>query len=69
MSDRVYKKIEITGTSSTSIEEAVQNAIARVEKTVRGLRWFEIIDTRGDIADGKVQHWQVTLKIGFAMDE
>ena len=69
MSDRVYKKIEITGTSSTSIEEAVQNAITRVEKTVRGLRWFEIIDTRGDIADGKVQHWQVTLKIGFAMDE
>jgi flavin-binding protein dodecin len=69
MSEHVYKKIEITGTSSTSIEEAVQNAISRVSKTVHGLRWFEVIETRGDIEDGKIRHWQVTLKIGFTLDE
>jgi hypothetical protein len=69
MSDHVYKKIEITGTSTTSIEEAVQNAIARSTKTVHSLRWFEVIETRGDIADGKIQHWQVTVKIGFTLDE
>ena len=69
MSEHVYKKIEITGTSATSIEEAVQNAISRVSKTVHGLRWFEVIETRGDIADDKIRHWQVTLKIGFTLDE
>ena len=69
MSGHVYKKIEITGTSGTSIEEAVQNAISRVAKTVHNLRWFEVIETRGDIAEGKIRHWQVTLKIGFTLDE
>lgn len=69
MSEHVYKKIELTGTSSTSIEEAVQNAILRASKTVHSMRWFEVIETRGDIADGKVRHWQVTLKVGFTLDE
>lgn len=69
MSDHVYKKIEITGTSSTSIEEAVQNAISRASQSVHSLRWFEVIETRGDIAEGNVQHWQVTVKIGFTLDE
>ncbi len=68
MSEHVYKKIEITGTSVSSIEEAVQNAIARASQSVHSLRWFEVIETRGDIAEGKVQHWQVTLKIGFTLD-
>jgi flavin-binding protein dodecin len=68
MSDHVYKKIEITGTSASSVEEAVQNAISRAAKTVHSLRWFEVIETRGDIAEGKIQHWQVTVKIGFTLD-
>lgn len=69
MTDHVYKKIELTGSSTTSMEEAVQNAIARAAKTVHHMRWFEVVETRGDIADGKVAHWQVTVKIGFTLDE
>ncbi len=68
MSDRGYKKLEIVGTSPNSIEEAVANAISQASKTVRELRWFEVIETRGDIVDGKVSHWQVTVKIGFALE-
>ena len=68
MSDRVYKKLEIVGTSSNSIEEAVSTAISQASKTVRDLRWFEVIETRGDIVDGKVSHWQVTVKIGFSIE-
>lgn len=65
MTDSVYKKIEITGTSSSSFEEAVSNAIARASKTVDEIRWFEVIETRGTIEAGKVAQWQVTVKIGF----
>ncbi len=68
MEDHIYKKIEIVGTSSNSTDEAVQNAIAKASKTVRNLRWFEIIDSRGSIRDGKVEHWQVTIKLGFTMN-
>ncbi|QDV85954.1 dodecin [Planctomycetes bacterium TBK1r] len=68
MSDHVYKKIEIVGTSTRSIEEAVENAIDRASKSVHGMRWFEILETRGNINDGKVDHWQVTVKIGFTLD-
>jgi len=69
MSSNVYKKIELVGSSSVSIEDAIENAITKASKTVRALRWFEVIETRGDIADGKISHWQVTLKIGFTLDE
>ena len=69
MPDRVFKKIEVTGTSSTSIEDAVQNALAKSAKTVRNLRWFEVVETRGNIDNDHVGQWQVTLKIGFAMDD
>jgi len=69
MSDHVYKKIEITGSSTKSVEEAVSNAIARAGKSVRNMRWFEVIETRGDIDGDKVSHWQVTIKIGFTLDE
>ncbi len=69
MSERVYKKIEITGTSATSIEEAVENAVAKAAQTVRKMRWFEVIETRGRIDDNKVAEWQVTLKIGFALED
>ena len=68
MSNHIYKKIELVGSSPTSIEEAVQNAIAKASKTVRDMRWFEVVETRGQIEDGKVAHWQVTLKIGFNLD-
>jgi flavin-binding protein dodecin len=69
MPDHIYKKIEITGSSTGSIEEAVQNALARASKTVRNMRWFEIVDTRGHIENGRVAHWQVTMKIGFTLEE
>jgi flavin-binding protein dodecin len=69
MSDHVYKKIELVGSSPTSIEEAVSNALARAEKTIRNMRWFEVVETRGHIENGKVDHWQVTLKVGFTLDK
>ena len=69
MTDHVYKKIEITGTSTSSIEEAVQTAVARAAKTVQNMRWFEVVDTRGMIDDGCILHWQVTVKIGFTLNE
>ncbi|QDV47100.1 hypothetical protein Enr13x_70090 [Stieleria neptunia] len=69
MPGHVYKKIEITGTSKTSIEDAVANAIAQASKTVREMRWFEVTETRGDIIEGKIGHWQVTIKIGFTLEQ
>lgn len=68
MSERVFKLIELTGTSSTSIEDAIQNAVSRAGRTLRDLRWFQVTEIRGAIADGQVAQWQVTLKIGFAVD-
>ncbi len=68
MKDQVYKLIELTGTSTTSIEEAVELAIKRAHKTVKNLCWFQVIETRGNISKGKVDHWQVTLKIGFSVE-
>jgi dodecin len=69
MPDHVYKKIEVVGSSAKGFEEAVQNALARAEKTVRNMRWFEVTETRGNIDEGKIGHWQVTLKIGFTLEE
>ena len=69
MSDHIYKKIELVGSSPASIEDAVKNAIQRAAKTIRNMRWFEVIETRGHIVDGKVDHWQVTVKVGFTLDE
>lgn len=69
MPDRVYKKIEVTGTSASSLQEAVEYAIEHASKTVRKMRWFEVMETRGRIDDGKVVEWQVTVKIGFALEE
>ncbi len=69
MPDHVYKSIELTGSSTRSVEEAVQNAIGRAAKTVHNLRWFEVTSVRGHIEDGRVAHWQVTLKVGFTLDE
>lgn len=69
MPEHVYKHIEVTGSSAQSIEDAVSRAVDRASQTVRNMRWFEIIDQRGHIDGGKVAHWQVTLKIGFTLDE
>ena len=68
MSDHVYKVVELVGSSETSIEDAIQAAIGRASQTVRNLRWFEVLETRGHIQDGKVEHYQVTLKVGFTME-
>lgn len=68
MTNNVYKQIELTGSSQKSIEDAISNAIAKANETVRNLRWFKVIDTRGHIEDGQVQHWQVTIKVGFTME-
>lgn len=68
MSDHVYKVVEIVGTSTTSIEEAIQTAIGRASQTLREIRWFEVTETRGHVEDGRVAHYQVTLRIGFTLD-
>ena len=69
MPDHVYKVVELTGSSKNSIEEAVQNAISRASKTVRNMRWFTIVETRGHLDEGKVSYWQVTIKVGFTIED
>lgn len=69
MEEHIYKKIEITGSSSRSVEEAIRRAVERASRTVKNLRWFEVTETRGAIEDGKVSQYQVTLKIGFALTD
>lgn len=69
MANHVYKKIELTGSSPTSIEEAVQNALHRASETIRNMRWFEVTETRGQIENNQIAHWQVTIKVGFTLDE
>ena len=68
MQHHVYKLIELTGTSSTSVEDAVNNALKRAGRTVKNLRWFQITETRGDIEKNRVAHWQVTVKVGFTVE-
>ena len=68
MKDHVYKLIELTGTSTTSIEDAVDRAIKRAHKTIKNLCWFQVVETRGNISKGKVDLWQVTLKVGFSVE-
>jgi flavin-binding protein dodecin len=69
MEDHVYKQIELTGTSTKSIEDAVQRAIKRAHKTVKKMSWFQVVETRGSIDSGQVQHWQVRIKVGFALED
>jgi dodecin len=68
MSNHVYKTIEITGSSPQGVEQAVANAVAKASQSVHNLRWFQVIDTRGEIEGAKVAHWQVTMKVGFTLD-
>ena len=68
MSEHVYKTLELTGSSKTSIEEAVTRAIEKASKTMRNIQWFQVIETRGHVEEGKVAWWQVTIKAGFTLD-
>ncbi|MBH5399094.1 MULTISPECIES: dodecin [Bradyrhizobium] len=67
--DHVYKILDLVGSSETSIEDAIKNAISRASKTVREIRWFEVVQTRGHVENGAVRHFQVTLRVGFTLEE
>jgi flavin-binding protein dodecin len=69
MSDHVYKVIELAGSSAVGVEDAIRNAIGRASKTLENLHWFQVIDTRGHIENGKIAHWQVVLKVGFTLQD
>lgn len=69
MSDHIYKKVEIIGSSKVSIDDAIRNAVKRAGQSLRNLRWFEVQEIRGHIVSGDVEHWQVGVKIGFTLDE
>ncbi|MDB5895463.1 MAG: hypothetical protein JWQ88_2994 [Rhodoferax sp.] len=68
MSNHVYKTVELTGSSPTGMEDAVRTAIAKASETIRNIHWFNVVETRGHVVDGKVAHWQVTLKVGFTLE-
>ena len=68
MSNHVYKLLELTGSSPISIEDAVQTAISKAHETIRNMHWFTVTETRGHVVDGKVAHWQVSLKVGFTLE-
>ena len=68
MSDHIYKKIELIGSSTIGLDDAVNNAVNRAAKTVRNMRWFEVSEIRGHIEENKISHWQVTVKVGFTLD-
>jgi flavin-binding protein dodecin len=69
LSDHIYKIIQLAGSSTSSVEDAIQNAVSRASKNLKNLRWFEVLETRGQIQDGKVSHYQVTIKAGFTLDD
>ncbi|MBA2492943.1 MAG: dodecin [Gammaproteobacteria bacterium] len=69
MSDHVYKVVELAGSSTTGSDDAVQNAISRAAKTIDNMDWFEVLETRGHLKDGRVEHWQVTVKVGFRLND
>jgi flavin-binding protein dodecin len=69
MNDHIYKKIELTGSSTVGLQDAIENAIARASQTIQNMRWFEVTETRGQIENGKIAHWQVTIKVGFSLIE
>lgn len=69
MNDHVYRVIEVVGSSDSSSDDAIRNALERAGKTVRGIRWFQVVETRGHVADDHVCHFQVTLKLGFTLDD
>jgi hypothetical protein len=68
MKDHVYKILELVGSSEKGIEDAIQNAVTRASKTIRDMKWFEVVQTRGHIENGSVRHYQVTLRVGFTLE-
>ena len=69
MPEHVYKSVELAGSSPTSIEDAVKTALSRAKSTIHNIRWFEVTDIRGGINDNEIAHWQVTIKLGFTLDD
>lgn len=69
MKDHIYKKVELTGSSPDSSDQAIRNAIGKAGESLRNIDWFEVIETRGEIRDGLITHWQVTVKVGFRLEE
>ena len=69
MADHVYRIVELVGSSETGIEDAITSAISKASNTVRHMRWFEVVETRGHLENNKVAHYQVTLKVGFAVED
>ncbi len=69
MTDHVYRLIEVVGSSETSIEDAIQSAIAKASSTIRHIRWFQVVETRGQVENGRVHYFQVTMKIGFSVED
>ena len=69
MSDHSYRIVEVVGSSESSVEDAIRGAISDASKTIRNIGWFQVVETRGHVADGQVKHFQVTLKIGFTLDD
>lgn len=69
MTDHIYKITELTGSSPKGSDDAIRNALARAAKTLDNLRWFQVVETRGHVEDGKIAHWQVTVKIGFTLKD
>ena len=65
----VYKHLDLTGSSTTSSDDAIRTAITKAAKTIHGMQWFEVQETRGQIKDGAIAHWQVTIRVGFTLDE
>ena len=69
MTNHVYKMLELVGSSTVGIEDAVQRALAKANESVRHIQWFKVVETRGHVVDGKVAHWQVTIKAGFTLED
>lgn len=69
MNDHTYKQVELTGSSKTSVEDAVQNAITKAGNTLRNIHWFQVVETRGYIENNKIDYWQVTIKLGFRLED
>lgn len=69
MTDHIYKTVELVGSSRVGLQDAITNAVTRASQTVRNMRWFEVLETRGHIDDGTVSHWQVSVKIGFTLED
>jgi flavin-binding protein dodecin len=69
MSDHIYKKLELTGSSTLGTDDAIKNAIAKANESIHNMDWFEVVETRGHIQGGAIAHWQVTIKVGFRLDQ